>query len=79
MNSYKAKNQMIPRDKAKSLVIFIIAGLSALLAGGLLMAGGKLLKVELLLYLGYIIFIADWVVGAVVWVVLVLGFITGRY
>jgi hypothetical protein len=79
MNSHKTKRPFIPRDRPKSFIIGIIAGLTALLIGGPLLVGGKLLEVGVLLYLGYIIFIACWAVAAIMWVVFGSGLITGRY
>ena len=69
----------IPRDKPKSWVLFICAGLIALLIFGPIIGLGIFIDANWLRQLGMLGFFVCWCVGALTGVVLMVGNLSGRY
>ena len=69
----------IPRDKPKSWVLFICAGLIALLFFAPIIGLGILFEANWLRLLGMFGFFVCWCVGAVAGAVLAVGNFSGRY
>ena len=67
------KKPFIPRDKPKSWIIFICAGLIGLLVAGPIAIGGSILEIRLLGMIGVFLFFLCWAAMAVMFVV---GFIS---
>ena len=69
----------IPRDKPKSWVIFICAGLIGLLGFGPIAFLGAAYEITAAYYLGISGFALCWAVGALTWFVFMAGLLTGKY
>jgi hypothetical protein len=78
-NNYGIKKPFIPRDKPKSFVIAIIAGLIGGLIGGPVMFGGHFLGISGIIIFGKILFMACWLVAASTGIFFAFGLITGKY
>ena len=63
------KKPFIPRDKPKSWVIGVLAGLSGLLIAGPILLVASYFRWRLLYYLGAFIFVICWLTFAVMWFV----------
>jgi len=68
----------IPRDKPRSWVIGVLAGLSGL-GVGLIAFAAAALSIEWVKVVAITLFVACWATFAVSWLVFVSGLITGRY
>jgi hypothetical protein len=73
------KKPFIPRDKPKSFILAIIAGLTGLLVAGPLMFAEYFWGLKMLAYIGKLLFVFSWTVGMVMGIVFASGLITGRY
>ena len=69
----------IPRDKPKSWVIFICAGLIGLLGFGPLMFIGAWLHIRLIEWLGNTGFVLSWATMAAMSPILIANTFTGKY
>ncbi len=68
----------IPKDKPKSWVIFILAGLIGL-AVGLVGFAAAWAGISWLKGAAIFIFVLCWLVSAATWLVFIFGLLTGRY
>jgi len=75
----KHKEPFIPRDKPKSWVLGIVAGLFGLLVAGPAMILGGIFELTIIMNLGITLFVASWSVAAVSWVIFMVGLTTGMY
>lgn len=69
----------IPRNKPKSWVIFVLAGLCGLLVAGPLMFGGHYLGENEIVTLGKALFFLAWGVAVIMWFIFAAGLVTGKY
>lgn len=69
----------IPRDKPKSWVLFVCAGLSALLVFAPIIGLGILVEAHWVRLLGIVGFVMCWYVMAVAGVIAAVGSFSGRY
>jgi len=68
----------IPKDKPKSWVLFILAGLIGL-AVGLVGFAAAWAGINWLKGAAIFIFVLCWIVSAATWLVFIFGLLTGRY
>ena len=73
------KKPFIPRDKPKSLVIFILSGLSGILITGPIMFIAMYLEIGILKSIGTILFYICWLIAALTFLVFVAGMLTDKY
>jgi hypothetical protein len=73
------RRPFFPRNKPKSWVVAISAGLIALLVAGPLMLLGKLLAWSWLFGSGVTLFMLCWATFVLMWLVGVVGLLSGRY
>lgn len=68
----------IPRDKPRSWVVGVLAGLSGL-AAGLVAFVGAWLGFAVVKFVGIVLFVACWLAFAGAWLVFMIGLVSGRY
>ncbi|MDD2274139.1 MAG: hypothetical protein PHP95_05585 [Desulfuromonadaceae bacterium] len=69
----------IPRDKPKSWIIGILAGLTGLLIAGPLLFVGYFFRLQLLQYLGRTLFVVCWLTFALMWLLVIAQSLRGKY
>lgn len=69
----------IPRDKPKSWIIGILAGLTGLLIAGTLLFVGYFFRLQLLQYLGRTLFVVSWITFALMWLLFIAQSLRGKY
>ena len=74
-----ARKPFIPRDKPKSWVIFVSAGLIGLLVAGPLVLLGDFLAWGWLIGLATLILVLCVFAGFVMWIIFAVGHVSGRY
>jgi len=75
----KNKKTFIPRNKPKSWIIGILAGLFGLLVAGPSLFVGYFFRWQLLQYLGKALFVGCWVTFALMWLLFMTRSLRGKY
>ncbi len=73
------EKSFIPRDKPKSWVLGILAGLIALVVASPIMFLGAYFKYSIIKNLGITLFVACWGTFAISWLIFFIGMLGGKY